>query len=391
MDYTFSDRISGLKASAIREILKFTADPTVISFAAGNPAPESFPVDIVREVTADILEKNPIGALQYSISEGYVPLREALKDRLRGKSQFFEGDDLIITSGAQQAVELVTKCLCNSGDVILCENPSFIGSLNAFRSYNVRLVGIPIEEDGICLSALEEALKTNKNIKMLYLIPNFQNPSGITMSLAKRQAVYALAKQYGVVIVEDDPYGELRFEGEFLPPIKSFDKDGVVAYVGSFSKLLAPGIRVGYLAAGKELIQKVVVAKQVSDVHTNILSQQLCHRFMTEYDFEGHIREIRKIYQSKCFLMLSEMEKKLSSDIQYVKPQGGLFIWCTLPQGSDMMGFCRRAVENKVAVVPGSAFVANENDETLSFRMNFSTPTDEQIVKGVGILGTIPF
>ncbi len=390
MNYEFAHRMSGLQASAIREILKFTADPSVISFAAGNPAPEAFPVEAVEKITEDILRKNPIGALQYSISEGYTPLRDKLKSYLKERNNIGQDfDELIITSGAQQGIEIACKVMCNPGDTVICENPSFVGSLNAFKSFDVNLVGVDVEADGISVEGLEEALKENPNTKLVYLIPNFQNPTGITMSLEKRMACYELCKKYGAIILEDNPYGELRFSGNDVPTIKSLDTDGIVIYCGSFSKVLSPGLRVGYAYACKELIQKMVVCKQVSDVHTNILGQMICYEFMANYDFAEHIKKLQEIYRNKCNLMLDCLSKHLNPKISYTHPEGGLFIWCTLPENVNMMEFCKRAVQNKVAVVPGNAFLPSEEYKTQSFRLNFSTPTDEQIIKGIEILGEL--
>lgn len=390
MNYEFAHRMSGLQASAIREILKFTADPSVISFAAGNPAPEAFPVEAVEKITEDILRKNPIGALQYSISEGYTPLRDKLKSYLKERNNIGQDfDELIITSGAQQGIEIACKVMCNPGDTVICENPSFVGSLNAFKSFDVNLVGVDVEADGISVEGLEEALKENPNTKLVYLIPNFQNPTGITMSLEKRMACYELCKKYGAIILEDNPYGELRFSGNDVPTIKSLDTDGIVIYCGSFSKVLSPGLRVGYSYACKELIQKMVVCKQVSDVHTNILGQMICYEFMANYDFAEHIKKLQEIYRNKCNLMLDCLSKHLNPKISYTHPEGGLFIWCTLPENVNMMEFCKRAVQNKVAVVPGNAFLPSEEYKTQSFRLNFSTPTDEQIIKGIEILGEL--
>lgn len=241
MNYTFAEQVENLKPSAIREILKYSSDPSVIPFSAGNPAPEAFPTEAVREITARIMSEQPIDALQYSLTEGYPALREHLSGYMKKKHNVGRDfDTLLITSGAQQVMGLAVKALCNKGDVVLCEAPSFIGSLNAFRSLGARLVGVPMDEDGINLEALENAMKTEKNIRFLYTIPNFQNPSGITMSLEKRKAVYALPKKYEVLILEDNPYGDLRYEGEYVPAIKSMDEDGLVLYAGSFSKVLSP-------------------------------------------------------------------------------------------------------------------------------------------------------
>ncbi len=391
MNYEFSDKVTGLQPSAIREILKFTADPEVISLAAGNPAPEAFPVNAIKEITSKLLETNPVAALQYSITEGYTPLRESVKKRISAQGCFDPAaDELIITSGAQQANELSCKVMLNEGDTLICEAPSFIGSLNAFKSYNVDLVGVEMDEDGMNLEKLEAALKNAKKPKLIYTIPNFQNPTGLCTSFEKRKAIYALAKKYGVMILEDNPYGDIRFAGEDIPSIKSMDKDGIVIYSGTFSKTLAPGLRVGFVSAPKPVIQKIVVCKQVSDVHTNIMAQIICDEYLRNYDMDAHLKEIRGIYRHKCGLMLSEIDKNFSKKITVTRPEGGLFIWATLPDGCDMMSFCKTAVEKyKVAVVPGTAFLINESDKTNSFRLNFSTPTDEQLVKGCEILGKL--
>ena len=391
MNYKFSKKVSALKPSAIREILKHTANPEVIPFAAGNPAPDAFPVKAVEEISAKILSENPVLALQYSITEGYPALREYLKSDLQKKGCFNpDTDDLIITSGAQQANELSAKVLCDNGDTLICEAPSFIGSLNAFKSYDVNLVGVKLENDGISLEALEETIINSQNVKLLYLIPNFQNPTGLTMSLEKRKAVYELAKKYDFIILEDDPYGDLRFSGEDIPSIKSMDTEGRVIYSRSFSKVLAPGIRVGYVSAPKEIISKIVVCKQVSDVHTNIWGQVVAHEFFKTCDMNTHLSKLRDIYRRKCNLMLKGLEEHFSSKVSFTRPEGGLFIWCTLPDDCDMMKFCKTAVEEyKIAVVPGSAFLVSDSEPTTSFRINFSTPTDEQIVKGCEILGRL--
>ena len=391
MDYKFSDKVSGLKASAIREILKFTSVPGVISFAAGNPAPEAFPTEQIAKISDELLRSDPILALQYSVTEGYTPLRNFLKEWMESKNCFDpNSDDLIVTSGAQQANELACKVLLNEGDTLICESPSFIGSLNAFRSYNVNLTGIEMEEDGINLEKLEEALKTEKNVKLLYLIPNFQNPTGRTMSFAKRKAVYELACKYDFVILEDNPYGDLRFNGESIPSLKSLDNEGRVIYTGTFSKILSPGFRTGYVSAPAEIIQKIVVCKQVADVHSNIWAQVVCHKFMTSVDLDSHFSKLQDIYKEKCNLMMSYIENGFSKKITYSKPDGGLFIWCTLPEGCDMNAFCTKAVKDyKIAVVPGNAFSINENDKTTSFRLNFSTPTNQQISDGMEILAAM--
>lgn len=390
MEYKFSDRISALKPSAIREILKATSTGDVIPFAAGNPAPEAFPVDDVRKITAEILANDPITALQYGISEGYTPLRNTIKNYMSKKYNVVgENDDIIITSGAQQVIDLVSKVLLNEDDVVISESPSFIGALNTFRSYKGRLAGVDVEADGMNMEMLEEVLKKEPKAKFIYTIPNFQNPSGVTMSWEKRKTLYELAKKYGVIILEDNPYGELRCKGEDIPCIKSIDTEGIVIYSGSFSKILSPGIRVAFTIAPKELIAKMTVGKQASDVHTPVLTQMVVNEWMTNYDMEGHIRKIREIYKNKLELMCGLIDSELGDFVTYVKPEGGLFIWCQLPENVDMLKFCSVAAENKVAVVPGVAFMMYPEDKTQCIRLNFSTPTDEAIVRGMKILGEV--
>ncbi len=383
----FSDKMSGLAPSAIREILKFTADPEVISLAAGNPAPEAFPVETIRKLSDEIFAEEPINALQYSVTEGYMPLRKWLESDLRSKEMFAENDMVIVTAGAQQAIEVTAKILCNEGDVILCEDPSFIGSLNAFRSYGVRLVGVPADEDGIIPERLAEALEKEPNVKFLYTIPNFRNPTGNTTTLERRKAVLELAKKHGIYILEDNPYGDLRFAGTPVPSYKSLDTTNNVLYAGTFSKVLAPGLRVGYLCGASELVQKAVVGLQTSTVHTNIWAQLLAYRFVTTVDFNAHLERLRGIYRKKYERMANALETHMPECVTYSKPEGGLFIWATVPEKYDMNKFCTEAVHRKVAVVPGNAFLADESGVSHSFRLNFSTPTDEQIDKGVEILG----
>ncbi|MBQ5810465.1 MAG: PLP-dependent aminotransferase family protein [Clostridia bacterium] len=390
MDFSFSDRVASLKPSAIREILKFSSLPGMIPFSAGNPAVETFPAKEVADITAKLLSEKPGDVLQYSVTEGYTPLRDALKQRMAEKyDSFKESDELIITSGAQQVMELTTKSLCNEGDTIICENPSFIGSLNAFRSYNVKLCGIDVLSDGMDMDMLEEALKREKKAKFIYTIPNFQNPSGVTMSAEKRVRLYELAKKYNVPILEDNPYGDLRFAGQDIPTIKSLDTDGLVIYAGTFSKVLSPGLRVGYAIAPKELMPKLIVCKQVSDVHTCLLSQMIAFEFMTKYDFDGHLEKNRGIYRKKAQLMMDNMDQKLLDHLSYNKIEGGLFIWCTLPESVDMLALCKKGIEKGVAVVPGNAFAMDDTLVNHNIRLNFSTPTDQQIVDGIEILANL--
>lgn len=390
MKYFLSDKVQTLKPSAIREIFKYAADPQVVSLSAGNPDPEAFPVKEIAEISNDILTNRPIDALQYSVTEGYAPLRNALADYMKNKFSIGRDfDNLIVTSGAQQVMDLATKSLCNEGDTVICEAPSFIGSLNSFRAYNARLCGIPLESDGMNLEALESALKNEKNVRFIYIIPNFQNPSGVTTSLEKRKAIYKLAQKYDVLILEDNPYGELRVSGEDIPAIKSFDEDGRVIYVGSFSKVLSPGMRIGWTVAPRDIASKLIVCKQGSDVHTNIWAQMVAAEFMQKYDFEQHLERLRNIYRKKIRFTTELLDKYLAPKITYNKIDGGLFIWCKLPDSVNMNDFCKKAIERKVCVVPGNAFLTDEKEQSSCFRINFSTPTNEQLEKGIKILGEL--
>jgi 2-aminoadipate transaminase len=390
MEYRFSKRIENLKPSAIREIFKYASDPSVVSLSAGNPSPDAFASDKIAEICANLFANRPKDALQYSITEGYTPLREHMLGYMKQKHNIGRAfDDILITSGGQQIMELSAKVLCDEGDYVICENPSFIGSLNSFRSIGVKLKGVDVEPDGISVCGLETALKETPNVRFIYTIPNFQNPSGVTMSLEKRKAVYELAQKYNVMIIEDNPYGDLRYKGDDIPNIKSFDEDGRVIYGGSFSKVIAPGLRVGYTVVPQQVMKKMVVAKQGEDVHTNILAQMICFDFITKYDFEENLANLRRLYSKKAELAERLLDEYVvPCGITYNHISGGLFIWCRLPENVDMLKFCSLAVrEHKVAVVPGTAFLADENGSSNCFRINFTTPSDEKLEEGIKRLG----
>lgn len=388
MEYKFSDKLANLKPSAIREIFKSLSDPEMISFAAGNPSPLSFPVEELASLAAEIFETDSTNALQYSITEGYIPLRRDVVERLKTKFEIdADVDNTIIVSGGQQAIELACKALCNEGDSVICEDPSFIGGLNAFRSLGANTVGLRLEDDGPDPKQLDRLLCENDRVKMIYLIPTFQNPAGLTTSLEKRRAIYEVAASHETVIFEDNPYGELRFAGEEIPTMKSFDTEGIVIYASTFSKILSSGMRVGYVTAPREIISKMVVAKQSEDVHTNIFFQMLCHKFIERYDLDAHIEKIRALYRDKCNLMLRCLDENMPAEVKYTRPEGGLFLWCTLPDGVNEKEFVRRAIERKVAVVPGETFNCDTAAPSQSFRLNYSTPSDDEIVAGVRALG----
>ena len=390
MQYEISNRMSDVHGSAIRELFKLGADPNMISFGGGNPSAETFPVPEIADIIADVMKNAPVSVLQYGLSEGYMPLRETVKDYLTRTQGFdFEENELFILSGGQQCADLTTKVLVNEGDVILTEDPAFVGCLNTFRSYGAKLIGIPMQQDGMDTDALEAALQAHPETKLLYTIPSFQNPSGITTTLEKRKKVYELACKYDIAILEDNPYGELRFSGEDVPTIKSMDTEGRVLYAGSFSKVMAPAFRLGFLVFNKSLTMPLTIAKQTTDVHSNVLFQYVCNEYMTKYDFAAHLDKARDVYRAKCNLMLDTMRRTFHPAVTFSQPEGGLFAMAFLPDGMDSQPFVREAISRGVLCVPGSAFLADEKQVSNAFRLNYSTPTDEQIVKGIEILGKL--
>ena len=388
--YTLSDNFSAMKPSQTREILKVTSQPGMIAFAGGSPAIEAFPCDEVTKISNEILTENPVSALVYGVSEGYQPLRDTVKKWLKEREGVGTDDDsVIITSGGTQVMDLSARILCTKGDTVICEEPSFVGSLNCFRSHGLNIVGVKIDDDGMNIDELKKAVKAHPDAKFIYTIPNFQNPGGTTLSLEKRRAMYEIARDNGIVIVEDNPYGNLRVAGEDIPSIKTMDEDGIVIYAGSFSKILAPGIRVAYALVPDKMVGAFTIAKQVSDVHTGVLNQMIVQRWFEEYDVNAHIENIKKIYRKKLNLMCDCLEKYCGGYITYVRPEGGLFIWAKLPDGVDTNAYVKRLIERKVAVVPGSAFMINSNADCGYIRLNFSTPSDENIIKGVEIMGEV--
>ncbi|MBQ2932688.1 MAG: PLP-dependent aminotransferase family protein [Clostridia bacterium] len=391
MDITskLSDKVKHLEASSIREIFKLLAKPGIISFAGGAPDPNLFPKKEFAEIAKEILENEGNTALQYGITEGYAPLREWTKERLVSQGILDADDDVIIVSGGQQGIDLASKSLINPGDGVVCEEPSFIGGLNCFRSYNAQLFGVPMEDDGIDTDALENLLKEHSNIKLLYTISTFQNPSGITSSLEKRKKLLELAEKYDFLIYEDNPYGELRFSGEEVPTIKSLDKSGRVIYFGSFSKILAPGMRLGFTSAKAELLERMIICKQTQDVHTNVLSQMIAYKFVTKYSIDEHIAKLRQVYGKKCKLMMETMDKCFPESVKHTCPQGGLFLYCTMPDGFDSKEFMKKALEKNVAFVPGTSCMIDDKATYSTFRMNYSTASEEEIVKGVTLLGEV--
>ena len=389
MNFEISNRMSGLKPSIIRELLKQMADPALISFAGGNPAQDSFPAEEICRFSDDLLRSEPVKTLQYSVSEGIPEVREAVK---QFANRLFpickESDSLVMMSGSQQILDLTAKCLCNEGAVVAAEEPAFLSAYLTFRSSGAEVKGVPIQPDGVDLEALERVLSANPKPAFFYCIPNFQNPTGYTTSLEKRKAIYELTERYGVPVLEDDPYGELRFSGEALPPIKALGTGEHVIYAGSFSKILCPGMRLAYCIADQSFMRHMVTAKQCSDVHTNVWAQRVCEKILTQTDMNRHLARLRSIYGEKAKQMMDALDAKCPQ-ITYVRPEGGMFLWGTLPQGISMPDFVQRCLEKKLAVVPGNAFYVDDSAPCNSFRMNFSAPNAEQIERGVEIMAGV--
>lgn len=394
MEYQISDKMSKVRGSIIREIFKVAADPTVISLAGGNPAPETFPGKELADIAQRLLTEQPTLSLQYGISEGYEPLRQKVRQMLKDSEGISgEGNQVLITAGGTQVMDLLSKVLLNEGDIVIVEEPSFIGAMNTFRGYNAKLVGVPMDENGMDTDALEKTLEkavsNGEKVKFIYTIPTFQNPSGITMSLERRKKMYDIAKKYQVVILEDNPYGELTFTGNKVPTIKSFDDEGIVVYAGSFSKILSPGMRLGFALIPDGLMPKMTIAKQMADVHSNVLSQIMASEFMEQYDIYEFIARSRELYRTKCQCMLDCLEKYMPDGITWTKPEGGLFIWVTMPEGYDSMKVNEICGKSKVAFVPGNAFMVDMDAPCNCFRLNYSTMSEERIEEGVRILGEV--
>ena len=383
-----SDRMKTMNPSAVREIFKSLGDPTVISFAGGNPSESTFPVRELSEISASLYDGGAASFLQYGITEGHPKLRELTFERMRTKYAVgSDSDDIMIVSGGQQAIDLALKCLTNEGDAVVCEDPSFIGALNDIRSYNTRLIGVPVDDGGMDTDALERILEIEKNVKLIYTIPTFHNPTGVTMTAERRKKLYELAVRHNIMILEDSPYFEIRYSGEDIPCIKSMDKTGHVIFCGSFSKTVAPGLRTGFLIADQRIMPKLVVAKQCADVHTPLYNQMLIAEYLDRYDMDAHIRDCVRIYTAQRDRMLDGLDKHLDKRVKFTRPNGGLFIWCSLPEGYSGHELCMMASERRVVCVPGSAFDPAEWRDKPGIRLNFSMPSLQQIDTGTKILG----
>ena len=381
----FSHRFDHVTGSAIREIFKIIAQPGMISFAGGNPSLNALPDALVSEICGYVLEHNGKQLLQYGATEGYPPFLESLKSYVQEQLHCSVPAVLPVT-GSTQAMDLLCKALIDPGDVILVENPSFLGNLQCMKLYQAEIVPLDSDENGILTEDLEEKI-CMYHPKMLYTIPTFQNPSGRTLSLERRKKIAELANQYHMIVAEDDPYRDLRYRGNDLPAIKSFDADGWVMFLGSFSKIISPGLRVGYIAGETEIIRKCTVGKQSTDVHTANLNQAVVDQFLRRNLLPDHIRSIRAEYGTKMQLMLDELET-FPESVRFTRPEGGLFIWVELPESLDAVSLLPKAIERKVAYVPGTHFcVGGGHLNTL--RLNFSNSTEDQIHSGMRALKEI--
>ncbi len=385
----FASRTANVSASIIREILKLTQGSDIISFGGGFPSPQSFPVEEMKLFNDELLAKYGKEILQYGTTEGFAPLRERLAKDASRFGIMASKENVLLTTGAQQVIDLMAKALLDKGDVVLVENPTFLAALNVFKMYEARIIGVDTDDNGIITEDLERKIKEHRP-KMLYIIPNFQNPTGITTSLERRRDIMEACGKAGVPLLEDDPYCLVRFEGEEIPATASFDKWGTAVYASSFSKTVSPGIRLGYAIAPKDIMAKLVVGKQTTDVCSNNLAQRAVYEFIESGRFYEHIKDIVSEYRPKRDLMLKAMDESFPRGTKRNKPMGGLFLWAKLPKGLNSEEMLRPAIEKaKVAYIPGSPFYIDPSMGKDEMRLNFTNATQEQIKEGIKRLGDV--
>lgn len=384
----YAHRMNGVKASEIRELLKLSVMPDIISFAGGLPAPELFPIRELKEASAKVLDNCGQEALQYSPTEGYDPLRMKIAQRMKYFKVETSMENILITSGSQQGLDFSGKIFLDPGDAVAVESPSYAGALNAFKSYESQFVDVKTDHDGMIIEDLIEKIENNRSIKMIYVIPDFQNPSGRTWSLERRRKLLDVARRFDLPVIEDCPYGELRFEGEPIPSIKSLDDDGRVIFLGSFSKTFSPGLRIGWVCADKEIMTRYLSVKQSSDLQASSISQRELDMYLQMYDFDAHIDKVRETYKRRRTLMCQLMETHFPKEVSYVKPSGGLFAWIELPENLDAKEILLKSVEKKVAFVPGGIFFPNGGHEN-TMRVNYSNMPEEKIEEGIRRLGLV--
>ena len=388
----YAYRAQGVQRSTIRELLKISERPEVISFAGGLPAPEVFPVERFQAACHTVLQRIGASALQYGATEGYEPLREMIARHINRYGILAKTENVLITSGSQQALDLLGKLFINDGDRVLVEAPTYLGALQAFNVYGAQYVVVPVDEDGLRTDLLHNVLRSSP--KFMYILPNFQNPSGVTLSEPRRHELMLLANEHGIPIVEDDPYGQLRYEGEHVIPLVAIDREnlrrdngysiGNVIYLSTFSKTLAPGIRLGWIVAPPDVIAKLVQLKQGADLHTSTFSQCVAYEVACSGFLDEHVKRIRQVYRERRDAMLEALAAFFPPEVTWTRPHGGLFLWLTLPEGAVSQELLRPALESNVAFVPGNSFYATRVDDGgRHVRLNFSKPTPEQIREGV--------
>lgn len=385
-DQKFASRAAKMSSSIIRELLKLTDKPDIISFAGGLPAAELFPIREFREACEYVLTTNGGKALQYGASEGYTPLREYLSEKMKKYGVPAEVENVVITNGSQQALDLLGRIFLDKGDVVVTERPTYLGALQAWQAYEPEFAPVPLDDDGMCVDQLEGVLKAHQGkVKFIYVLPNFHNPAGTTLPLDRRVELVRLAAKYGVPIVEDDPYGELRFEGEDITPIETLHKENVI-YLSTFSKTLAPGIRIGWVSAPAKIVSKLVQAKQGADLHTGVFVQMVAFDICSRGLLRNHVRKVREAYRERRDAMLQAMEEHFPSGVTWTRPQGGLFLWARLPEEINTTEFMKTALEEKVAYVPGAAFYPDKGGFD-AMRLNFSYCRPDVIREGIQRLG----
>lgn len=389
MAVKYAKRMDLFKKSELGEILKLIEEPDIISFAGGLPASELFPVEEMKKVSVKVLDENGEEALQYSGSQGYLPLRNHIAKRMNEKGKTnVKAEDILVTSGSQQALDFAGNVFLDEGDIVLCESPSYLGALNALKGYKPRIMEVPTDKEGMITEGLEKILKENDIVKFIYVIPDFQNPTGVTWSLDRRKKFMEVVNKYEIPVIEDNPYGELRYEGEFLPALKSFDTKGLVIYLGTFSKIFCPGYRLGWTCASKDILQKFITCKENSDLQTSTIGQRELSKYIDDYDLDEHVEKIKSTYKKRRDLMLDCMEKEFPEGVSFTHPHGGLFTWVKLPEKLNAQDLMKKCVENKVAYVPGGFFFPEGNKENY-FRLNYSSSKEEKIVEGIKRLGDV--
>ena len=379
-------RAKGINPSIIREILKLTVRPDVISFAGGLPAPELFPIKEFDEACHHILETEGEIALQYSLSEGYMPLRQFLADSMSQYMNKIEADNILIVNGSQQGLELIGKIFIDPGTKIVCSRPTYLGALQAWTSYQAQYISVPLDEQGMCVDEIPALLQSGDSPRIVYVLPNFHNPAGTTLPLERRERLVEIAREYDLIIVEDDPYRELRYEGEDIAPVYHLAPERTI-YLSTFSKTLAPGIRLAWTVAAKPAFSKLIEAKQAADLHTGTFVQMVANRICQSGTLRKHVKRLVEVYRNRRNVMLDALEEHWPKEASWTSPHGGLFLWAQAPASINTRDFLETAVAAKVAYVPGFAFYPYEKGGEHAMRLNFSNASEEMINEGIFRLG----